>query len=66
MVSVATLSTPALGALMSVLPGWTTWTAYQSGKQPSATPFIALLAALTLWAVFLLGSEFPGVSTVSL
>jgi signal transduction histidine kinase len=66
MVSVVTLSTLALNALAAVLLGWTTWTAYQSREQPSATPFIALLATLTLWAVFSLGSELPGVSTVGL
>jgi signal transduction histidine kinase len=66
MVPVATLSTLALNALASVLLGWTTWTASQSREQPSAIPFIALLATLTLWAVFSFGSELPGVSAVNL
>jgi len=63
---VATLSTLALKAFASLLLGWTTWTAYQSREQPSATPFITLLATLALWAVFSLGSALPVVSTVSL
>jgi PAS domain S-box-containing protein len=66
MVPVATLSALALDALASLLLGWTTWTAAQSREQPNATPFIALLGTLTLWAVSSLGSELPGVSTVSL
>jgi len=66
MISTTTLGTLALNALASVLLGWTTWTAYQSREQPCAGPFIALLATLTLWAVFSVGSALPGVSTVSL
>jgi len=66
MVPITTLSTLALNALASVLLGWTTWDAYQSREQPSATPFILILATLTLWAALSLGSELPGVSTVSL
>jgi len=66
MVPVTTLSTLALDALAAALLGWTTWTASQSREQPSATPFIALLATLTLWALLSLGSELPGVSTLSL
>jgi len=66
MVPVTALSTLVLDALAAVLLGWTTWRAYQSREQPSATPFIALLVALTLWAGFSFGSELPGVATVSL
>jgi len=66
MVPVTTLSALALEALAAVLLGWTTWTASRSREQPSATQFIALLATLTLWALLSLGSELPGVSTLSL
>jgi len=64
MVPLSTLGSLVLNASASVLLGWTTWTAYQSREQPSATPFIALLATLTLWAVFSFASELPGVSAV--
>ena len=64
MVPITTLSTLALDALASALLGWTTLRAYRSREQPSATPFILLLATLTLWAVFSLVSGLPGVSTV--
>jgi signal transduction histidine kinase len=46
------------------LLGWTTWTAIRSREKPSAKPFAATLAALTLWAIFALISEFPGASSV--
>jgi PAS domain S-box-containing protein len=61
---ITTLSVLVLNALASALLAWRTWTAYQSREQPSATPFIFLLATLTLWAICSLGSEVPGVSTV--
>ena len=66
MALVATLSTLTVNVFAVALLGWTTWTAYQSREQPSAEPFIALLATLTLWAAFSLGSEIPGVSSLSL
>jgi len=46
------------------LLGWTTWHAIRSREKPSATPFAVTLAALTLWAIFALISEFPGASSV--
>ena len=44
--------------------GWTTWSAAQSRDRPSARPFVALLAGLTLWAVCQAATEAPPVSTV--
>ncbi|NLV13965.1 ATP-binding protein [Haloarcula argentinensis] len=58
-----TLGTLTLNAVAAILLGWTAWTAFQSREQPSAEPFIALLATLTLWAVFAFGSELPIVSS---
>ncbi|WP_338742238.1 ATP-binding protein [Haloplanus salilacus] len=60
---VATLGTLVPDAVaVGVLVGLT-WTAFQSREQPSADPFIALLATLTLWAVFALGSNLPVVGS---
>jgi PAS domain S-box-containing protein len=56
-----TLGILVINAATASLLGWTTWTAYQSREQPSAEPFIALLATLTLWAGLELGSELPGI-----
>ncbi|XRJ18684.1 ATP-binding protein [Haloferax sp. Atlit-48N] len=61
----STLGALALNAAAVVLLGRTTWTAFQSREQPSAEPFISLLAALTLWAVFAFGSDLPGASSVA-
>lgn len=58
-----TLGALTLNAVAAILLGWTAWTAFQSREQPSAEPFIALLATLTLWAVFAFGSELPIVSS---
>ncbi|MFQ3293577.1 MAG: signal transduction histidine kinase [Halobacteriales archaeon] len=58
-----------LDAGAAALLGWTTWSAIRSREKPSAIPFAATLAALTLWAIFAMVSEFPGASsagTVSL
>jgi signal transduction histidine kinase len=63
---VETASVLGVNAVAVVLLGWTTWAAAQSREQPSAEPFIALLATLTLWVACSLGSELPLVSTVSL
>jgi signal transduction histidine kinase len=49
----------ALDATAVVLLGWVTWTSYRARERPSAWPFIALTAALTLWALLALGSELP-------
>src|SRR6056297_3353646 len=58
-----TLGSLALNAIAASLLGWTTVTAFRSREQPSAEPFIALLATLTLWAIFAFGSELSGVSS---
>jgi hypothetical protein len=60
MTLLATLSALALNAVAASLLGWTAWTAFQSREQPSAEPFSALLATLTLWAVLAFGSNLPG------
>src|SRR6056297_3285022 len=61
-----TLGSLVLNAAAASLLGWTTSTAFRSREQPSAEPFIALLATLTLWAIFAFGSELPGVSSGNL
>jgi len=58
-----TLGALACNAVAAILLGWTAWTAFQSREQPSAEPFIVLLATLMLWAVFAFGSELPAVSS---
>jgi len=58
-----TLGSLTLNAAAASLLGWTTLTAFRSREQPSAEPFIALLATLTLWAIFAFGSELSGVSS---
>jgi len=54
---VSTLLTISIKAGATILLARTTWQTAQSREQPSAEPFIALLAALTLWAGFALGAE---------
>ena len=49
----------ALDAGAVALLGSTGWKAFQARERPSGRPFAALLAVLTLWAVLMLGSEFP-------
>lgn len=46
---------------VTVLAGLT-WSVYQSRERPSARPFIAFAAGITLWAAFELGTELPVVS----
>ncbi|WEL27314.1 ATP-binding protein [Haloferax volcanii] len=58
-----TLGSLALNAVAASLLGWTTLTAFRSREQPSAEPFIALLATLTLWSIFAFGAELRGVSS---
>lgn len=66
MAFVETLLAIALDAIAVALLGWTTWTAVQFREKPSARPFVALLATLTIWALCSLGSELPGASSVTL
>ncbi|MFC6865084.1 ATP-binding protein [Halomicroarcula sp. GCM10025817] len=66
MALVETLGLLALTAAAASLLGWTTVTAFRSREQPSAEPFIALLATLTLWAIFAFGAELPGISSEGL
>ena len=63
---VTTLTTLVLKTLAAVLLGWTAWRASRSRQQPSADPFVLLVATLTLWAVCSFGAAVPGVATVSL
>lgn len=44
------------GAALALL-GWTTWTAFRNREPPSARAFVALLAALSAWALVALGAE---------
>jgi len=55
----------AFTAIAASLLGWTTWMALKSREQPSAKPFILLLATLTMWSVFAFGSHFPAISSGS-
>ncbi|WP_251343196.1 ATP-binding protein [Haloplanus halophilus] len=66
MAFVATLGALALNAGAVGLLGWLTWTAFQSREQPSAEPFVALLATLTLWAALAFGANLPWLSHGSL
>ncbi len=59
MAIVATIGELVLNSVAVALLGWTTWTAFQSREQPSAEPFVALLATLTLWAMLAFGSNLP-------
>ncbi|WP_435066719.1 ATP-binding protein [Haloplanus sp. C73] len=59
----ATLGTLVLDAVAVGVLAWLTWTAVQSWEQPSADPFIALLATLTLWAMLALGADLPVVAS---
>jgi signal transduction histidine kinase len=56
---VTTLAAVALDAAAVALLGWVTWTAFRSRERPSAGPFTALVATLTLWAAFSLVAELP-------
>lgn len=64
MALIGTLSSLFLSAVAVALLGWTVWKAGQAREQPSAEPFITLLALLTLWSVFSFLSELPGVQAV--
>jgi len=46
-----TFGAVALDGAAVALLGWTTWTAYQAWDRPSSRAFVAVLAALTAWAV---------------
>ncbi len=59
MAIVATIGELVLNSVAVALLSWTTWTAFQSREQPSAEPFVALLATLTLWAMLAFGSNLP-------
>ncbi|MDS0260919.1 ATP-binding protein [Haloarcula sp. S1CR25-12] len=65
MALIATLSSLLLNAVAVALLGWTAWRALQAREQPSAEPFIAILAMLTLWGVFSFVAELPSVPGVS-
>lgn len=55
----STLSVLTPNAVAVILLGWAAWTAFQSREQPSAEPFIALLATLTLWSILAFASNLP-------
>lgn len=57
MAPVTTLTTLVLKTLAAVLPGWT---ASRSRQQPSADPFVLLVATLALRAVCSFGAAVPG------
>jgi len=54
---VGTLAAVALDGVVVGLLGWTTLTAFRARERPSARAFLALLAALTTWALVALGTE---------
>jgi PAS domain S-box-containing protein len=60
MTAAATVGALTLDAVVIAALGWTTWTALRSREQPSAGPFIAVVGALTLWALLETGSEVTG------
>jgi signal transduction histidine kinase len=62
MALVPTVVSVGVEAAAAVLLGQTTWRTLRVREQPSATPFIALLATLTLWAVFRIGADLPAVT----
>jgi len=62
MALVSTVASVGVEATAAVLLGQTTWRTVRAREQPSATPFLALLATLTLWVVFRLGAELPAVT----
>jgi signal transduction histidine kinase len=49
-----TVVTGLLNVTAVALLSWTTWTAFQRWERPNARPFVALLGALTTWALILL------------
>jgi signal transduction histidine kinase len=55
----ATLAGLALDAVAVAVLGWVTWVAFRSRERPSAGPFTAIVATLTLWALFSLAAELP-------
>ncbi len=59
-----TTAAVALDAVVVALLGWVTWRAVQSRDRPSAPPFIAILALLTVLGVFSVLAELPGTSAV--
>jgi signal transduction histidine kinase len=62
MAIVSTLVSVGLEAVAATLLGQTTWRTFQGREHPSAAPFVAVLAMLTLWAGFRLGAELPTVA----
>jgi signal transduction histidine kinase len=54
-----TLAAVALDAAAVALLGLVTWMAFRARERPSAGPFTAIVATLTLWAVFSLAAELP-------
>ncbi|WP_415379441.1 ATP-binding protein [Halosimplex sp. TS25] len=65
MTLVGTIAAVGLDVTAVALLGRTTWGAAQARDRPSARPFVALLAGLTLWAGCLVVSELPVISDVS-
>jgi signal transduction histidine kinase len=49
-----TFVTALLNVTAVALLSWTTWMAFQRWERPNARPFVALLGALTTWALILL------------
>ncbi|WP_299269810.1 ATP-binding protein [Halorientalis sp.] len=50
-----------LNVTVVALLSWTTWTAFQRWERPNARPFVALLGALTAWALILLGATLTAI-----
>lgn len=63
---VGTYAAVALDVTAVALLGWTTWLAVQSRDRPSAAPFIAILALLTVLGGLSVLAELPGTSAVPL
>lgn len=63
---VGTSAAVALDVTAVALLGWTTWLAVQSRDRPSAAPFIAILAILTILGSLSVLAELPGTSAVPL
>ena len=59
MALVSTLGSVGVKVVAATLLGRTTWRTVQARDRSSETPFVAVLATLTLWAVCVLGDELP-------
>ncbi|WP_276257936.1 ATP-binding protein [Haloglomus litoreum] len=54
-----TLVAVGLDAAAVTVLGWVTWVAFRSRERPSAGPFVAIVATLTLWTLFSLAAGLP-------